>query len=301
MKATRYDPMFARLAEAGEGALIPFFVVGDPDPGLSTRLIDAAIAAGADALELGLPFSDPVADGPVIQAAGTRALEAGATVAAGWSQIRSIRARHPQLPIGLLCYANLAVARGVDRFYREAAAAGVDSILLADVPADEIEPFRAAADSAGVAPVLVVPPNADRPRIARILALTRGYCYVTSRAGVTGGDDGIRRDLAARLADLAIPGAPPAVVGFGIATPEQAAAALRAGARGVIVGSALVRLVDAHRLEPDLMVAAVGTAVGRLKAATRSRGRAAVRLPTEPGEGAVPSVGIASDAGRTEL
>lgn len=284
MIGARYRATFSRLANAGEGAFIPFLVLGDPDPVQSARLVDAVIAAGADGLELGLPFSDPVADGPVIQAAAGRALAAGATVTGGFASIGAIRARHPEVPIGLLVYANLVVARGLERFYHDAAAAGVDSVLVADVPTDEIDPFAAAAAAAGVAPVLIAPPNADPARRARILAVSRGYCYLTSRAGVTGVDDGDRRDLAGRLAGLAGDGAPP-VIGFGIATPDQVRAALGGGARGVIVGSALTRLVADHRDDPDRMIAAVAATVGRLKAATRGGAPGTPRGPS----------GIASD------
>ncbi|MGE0442475.1 MAG: tryptophan synthase subunit alpha [Gemmatimonadales bacterium] len=240
--AGRYEALFARLP-AGEAAFIPFLTLGDPTPADSARLIDAVIRGGADALELGLPFSDPVADGPVIQAAAVRALGAGTTLADCWHLIAAVRARHPELPIGLLGYANLAFRQGLDGFYAAVARAGADSVLLADVPAAEAGPFQAAAEAAGVAQVLIAPPNADGGRLRRIAGQSRGYTYVTSRGGVTGDDGRTDPGLADRLAVLAAAGGAPAVLGFGISTPAHVRAAAAAGARGVIAGSALVRRV----------------------------------------------------------
>lgn len=171
----RYEAMFARLAERGEGAFVPFAVLGDPDRERSRDALEALIAGGADALELGIPFSDPVADGPTIQAADQRALAAGATPQGCLDLVAQVRADHPELPIGLLVYANLVVAPGIDGFYARAAAAGVDSVLVADVPTLEVEPFVLAARSHGIAPVLVAPPNASPERLATIA----GWCEGT--------------------------------------------------------------------------------------------------------------------------
>lgn len=267
----RYAAMFARLGAAGEGAFIPFLTLGDPAPAISAPLLEAVIDAGADALELGMPFSDPVADGPVIQAAATRALAAGTDVATCWRLVAGTRARHGDLPIGLLVYANLVVRRGLERFYREAADAGVDSVLVADVPLAEGAPFVAAASAAGVAPVLIVPPNVGPGRLAEIAAVSRGYSYVTSRGGVTGDDRQETEDLRGRLQALIEAKAAPAVVGFGIATPGQVRSALDAGAAGVIAGSALVRRIEDHRDDPERAVADVAALVRELKAASRPR------------------------------
>lgn len=139
---SRYAHLFASLAGRNEGALIPFFMLGDPDPRGSLASIEAALAAGADALELGLPFSDPVADGPTIVAAANRALATGMTPERCFAMIAQIRARHPRIPIGLLVYVNLVFARGLDSFYACAAQAGVDSVLIADLPLREAVPDR---------------------------------------------------------------------------------------------------------------------------------------------------------------
>jgi len=262
----RYATLFARLGAADEGAFIPFLVLGDPTIERSVAALRGLIGAGADAVEVGLPFSDPVADGPVVQAAQVRALAAGATPARCWEAIAGIRAAHPALPIGLLVYANLVVRPGLERFYGAAAGAGVDSVLVADVPLDEAAPFERAASAHGVAPVLIAPPNASQDRLAGIAARSRGYTYLTARRGVTGDDRDEAERLADRVARLRALGAPPAIVGFGIGRPDQVRSALAAGAAGVIAGSALVRRLAEER--PGGFRGAVELAE-RLKAATR--------------------------------
>lgn len=242
----RYHTLFARLESHGAAALIPFVTLGDPDLVGSARILDDVVEAGVDALELGIPFSDPVADGPVLQAAATRALAQGVSVSDCFALVRRVRSRAPAIPIGLLVYANTVVARGIEPFYRDAADAGVDSVLVADVPLDEGAPFDAAAAQVGIAPIYIAAPNITAARTAELAGRTRGYTYVTSRPGVTG-DRGPRGDvtLERRIAALGAAGAPPAVVGFGISTADDVRHAVAAGARGVIVGSALVqRIVD---------------------------------------------------------
>jgi tryptophan synthase alpha chain len=241
-RGARYAALFGRLAEAREGAFIPFAMLGDPDAERSLVLVRALARAGADALEVGLPFSDPIADGPVIQAAATRALGAGVRRSECWSILRSIRREFPDLPIGLLVYANLVCHRDPAEFYAEAAEAGVDSVLVADLPVLESDPIAKVARAAGIAPVFIAPPNADDTRLRAIAAAGEAYTYVTSREGVTGTDERLKRDQSGLISRLRALGAPPPVLGFGIATPAHVAAALAMGAAGAISGSAVVRL-----------------------------------------------------------
>jgi len=243
--ADRYARRFARLATEQRGAFIPFVMLGDPDAVRSLAVVRSLAAAGADALELGLPFSDPIADGPVIQAAATRALAAGVRRTDCWSIVATIRAEFPELPIGLLVYANLVCHHDPAEFYGAAAIAGVDSVLVADLPVAESAPIAAAARAEGIAPVFIAPPNADAARLQAIAAAGQGYTYVTSREGVTGADDRLRRDQSRLIAELRSLGAPPPVLGFGISNPEQVRAALAMGAAGVISGSAVVKRVAA--------------------------------------------------------
>jgi tryptophan synthase alpha chain len=231
----RYAAMFERLA--GEGAFGAFLMLGDPDLETSARLLDQVVAAGADMIVLGIPFSDPVADGPVIQAAAQRALAAGVRVGDCFELIAQFRNRHPDVPVGILTYANLVHARA--GFMRDAAEAGADSLLIADVPTIEAEPFVREMEQAGIEPVLIAAANTPDATLKRVARLSKAYTYCVSRAGITGTHAGGQFDsrLVERLCGF---GAPPQVFGFGIARPEHVRAALATGAKGVICGSAIV-------------------------------------------------------------
>ncbi len=268
--AAGYAAMFEGLRRRDEGAFVPFLVVGDPDPDTSLDLLRTLARSGADALELGLPFSDPVADGPVIQAAATRALTRGLRLDTCWEIVATVRREFPELPIGLLVYANLVLGRDPEAFYRRAARAGVDSVLVADLPVREAPRVHAVSREAGVAPILIAPPNAGPDRLAQIARGSEGYVYVVSRAGVTGADDRIRDDGARLLAALRGLGSAPPLLGFGISRPEHVRAALRMGAAGAISGSAVVAHIPGLADRREELLAAVGDFVAGMKAATRS-------------------------------
>jgi tryptophan synthase alpha chain len=235
----RYETMFAR----NQGVFGAFVMLGDPDLETSAAILDELVEGGADMIEVGIPFSDPVADGPVIQAAAVRALAKGVRTADCFALIRGFRDRHPDVPIGILTYANLVLARGRDAFYESAAASGADSVLVADVPLLEAEPWAASARAAGIAPVLIAAANTPAARLAQIAALGEGYTYCVARSGVTGANASVRFDHEAMLTALREAGAPPPIFGFGISRPEHVRAALDAGAAGAISGSAIVDLV----------------------------------------------------------
>jgi len=259
---SRYAAMFAR----GEGVFGAFVMLGDPDPAAGAEILDALVEGGADMIEVGIPFSDPVADGPVIQAAARRALDAGTRPADCFALLAAFRARHPRTPVGILAYANLVVARGRDAFYGRAAQAGVDSVLVADVPLIEAAPFAAAARAHGVEPVLIAAANTPPERLRAIARLGCGYTYCVARTGVTGADDTVRVDHREMFEALREAGAPPPILGFGIARPEHVRAALAAGATGAISGSAIV-----ERIAAGLPVAPF---VREMKAATLCRAAA---------------------------
>ena len=185
----RYNQLFQRLSAKKEGAFVPFVTLGDPTPELSLKIIDTLVEGGADALELGIPFSDPLADGPTIQGATLRAFAAGTTVAQCFEILAAVRQKYPELPIGLLMYANLVFSKGIDNFYAQCEAVGVDSVLVADVPIEESAPFRQAAVRHNVAPIFICPPNADDDLLREIASHGRGYTYLLSRAGVTGAEN----------------------------------------------------------------------------------------------------------------
>ena len=258
---SRYARMFERLGNSG--AFGAFLMLGDPDAATSAAHLDAAARGGADMIEVGIPFSDPVADGPVIQAASVRALASGARVDDAFARIAELRANHADIPIGILTYANLLMARGEAKFMADAVAAGADSILIADVPSLEAEPYAACAREAGIELVMIAAPNTPDAVLAKIAALSSGYTYCVARGGVTGTRDALALDHDALFAGLSANGAPPPVLGFGISTPDHVAQALAAGARGVISGSAIVKLVT----EPDA-TARIEQFVRDMKAAT---------------------------------
>jgi tryptophan synthase alpha chain len=269
MSSGRFEAMFEALAAQGDGAFVPFVVLGDPSLEQSWEIIQALIEGGADALELGIPFSDPIADGPVNQAGMVRALEAGVTPRDCFTLLARVREHYPAIPIGLLLYANLLAAPGVDQFYSAAAEAGVDAILVADVPTAEAEPFVNAARAQGIRPVFIAPPNANERQLRDIARLTEGYTYVVTRAGITGYQETLQlttEDVLDRLAELK---APPALLGFGIARPEHVGQALATGAAGAIAGSATVRIVEELQGEPEKLVETLRQFVASMKAATR--------------------------------
>lgn len=236
---SRYATMFDRLGS--EGVFGAFLMLGDPDLETSARLLNEVVEAGADMVEVGIPFSDPVADGPVIQAAAQRALAAGVRVGDCFDLIASLRARNSQVPIGILTYANLVVAR--PGFMSDAAAAGADSLLIADVPALEARPFAEEMADAGIEPVLIAAANTPEATLSQIASLSKAYTYCVSRAGITGTHAGGQFD-SGLIERVKAAGAPPPVFGFGISRPEHVRAALAAGAKGVICGSAIVDLVS---------------------------------------------------------
>ena len=267
--ARRYEKMFEDLKKKNEGAFIPFMVLGDPNPAESEAILETLIEAGADALELGIPFSDPVADGPVIQAAGVRAIESGATTGVCLDAAARIRRKYPDIPIGLLVYANLVLSGGIEKFYSRSAAAGVDSVLVADVPVAESKPFSGAAAEAGIDSVYIVPTNAPDEKLPEIAALTKGYTYFLGRLGVTGMDKEMETPATARVQILKNAGAPPVVVGFGISKPEQAKAAFDAGADGAIAGSAMINIIADNLGETKKMHEELAAFVRRMKAALK--------------------------------
>jgi len=271
----RYQASFAALKEKNEKAFIPFVMIGDPNAEQSYAVIKSLIDAGADALELGIPFSDPSADGITIQKAALRALGAGINTDICINILKQVREYAPQIPIGLLLYGNLVFARGIDTFYKDMSEAGVDSVLIADVPIRESEQFREAALKYGVAPIFIAPPNACDNTLREVSSYSRGYTYVLSRAGVTGVDsadspkNAVTSSADQLIEDLTKYHAAPPVLGFGISTPQQVKDALQAGALGAISGSAVVKIIENNLNDNSKMVSDLSLFVSEMKAATK--------------------------------
>jgi tryptophan synthase alpha chain len=256
----------AFAAADGRVALMPYLMGGFPDLAASIAIGEACADAGADLVELGVPFSDPLADGPVIHAADTSALAAGATL----HGVLEVAARlSERLPVVLMCYVNPLLARGVERFADELAATGASGLIVPDLPLEEAGAVRGACDAAGIALVPLIAPTTPDDRLVAIARDARGFVYTVSVTGTTGERAAVDASLAPLIARAKAVSPVPVAVGFGISTPEQAAGAAAAGADGVIVGSWLVRAAgDAADAGRD-PAAPVREAVAALAAALR--------------------------------
>lgn len=260
---SRLARLFAGLRARGERALIPYVTAGDPSLPLTRALVVEAARRGADIVELGVPFSDPLADGPVIQRASRRALASGATLSRVLELVRGLGAESAP-PIVLLTYYNPVHAFGLKAFAQEAAEAGVAGVIVADLPPEEAGPLATEARAAGLDLIHLVAPTSPPGRVRLIARRSRGFIYFVSLTGVTGVREALPPDLVARLRQLRAVTTKPICVGFGISTPEHVAA-VAPWADGVIVGSAVVRLVEAHA-GSERLVPEVGAFVAALKA-----------------------------------
>ncbi len=240
---SRLQRLFAGVRERGRPALMPFLEAGEPDFAVLERLVPALVEAGADAVELGVPFSDPVADGPVLQRAAQRALARGVRLADVLAFVARLRGQ-VDVPVALLSYANPLLRYGWERFCRDAAQAGVDAVIPADVPADEAGPLLSAARAVGLDTVFLVAPTSTDHRIRLAASCSTGFVYCVSLTGTTGPREEVGHEARALLRRVRELAEVPAVLGFGIASPDHAASVADL-AHGVIVGSALYRALEA--------------------------------------------------------
>ncbi|HEY1545084.1 MAG TPA: tryptophan synthase subunit alpha [Xanthobacteraceae bacterium] len=275
---TRIDRRFAALKKQGRAALVTFTMAGDPDHETSLAIAKALPAAGADLIELGMPFTDPMADGPAIQAAGVRALAAGARMTKTLALVRAFREGDDETPIVLMGYYNPIYIYGVDEFLTDARAAGVDGLIVVDLPPEEDEELCLPALKAGLNFIRLATPTTDDKRLPAVLANTSGFVYYVSVAGITGSAAPDPKRVTEAVARIKRHTALPVAVGFGVRTAQSAAAIAR-GADGVVVGSALVDAVkgtlDADGKAMPRTVKAVTDLVAELAAGVRSAGRVA--------------------------
>jgi tryptophan synthase alpha chain len=264
----RIGERFAFLKSRGEKALIAYLAAGDPAPEATPVLVRALAEAGADMIELGIPFSDPLADGPTIQAASQRALAAGITTEKALAIVRELRDGGLELPLLIMTYYNLVLHDGEEAFCRKAREAGVDGLIIPDLPLEESEGLQAAARRYGLDLVQFAAPTSAPERIRRLAQAATGFLYVVSLTGVTGERQSIPPRFREVVAEARLHAEIPVAVGFGISTPEQVRE-VAAIADGVIVGSAIVRLCG-QPLPVDALAAQVGELVRSLKAATKN-------------------------------
>nr|WP_321389419.1 tryptophan synthase subunit alpha [uncultured Desulfuromusa sp.] len=251
VKMSRIDTTFAALKERQETALIPFVTAGDPDLKVTADIILTLVEAGADLIELGVPFSDPMADGPTIQAASERALAAGTTLSGVLQLVAEVRQK-TEIPLVLMGYYNPVFCYGAERFARDAAAAGVDGLLLVDLPHEEATEISALMHESGIALITLLAPTTPRERMERLAAAAEGYLYYVSMTGVTGAKKISPQDIQPAVEDLKKMTAVPVGVGFGITTVADAQA-VGAFADGVVVGSALVKIIEKNGKSEELL------------------------------------------------
>ncbi|WP_048190053.1 tryptophan synthase subunit alpha [Methanobacterium sp. SMA-27] len=262
-----YSDMFHELKNKGEGAFIPFAVAGDPDFDSSIEIVKKYVDNGADALEIGFPFSDPVADGPSVQAADIRALNSGMTTKKCFEFIRRIR-KFTDIPIGLLVYYNLIYKMGIEEFYKNASISGVNGILAADLPPEEAEEVIVAAHKNNIDQIFMVAQTTSNERLAEIVKLCSGFLYVVAVMGVTGARSDIKKstvDLIKRVrnhTDI------PLAVGFGISKPEHVKDVIKSGSDGAIVASAIIDIITENQDNMDLAKDKIGKFCRELKEST---------------------------------
>jgi tryptophan synthase alpha chain len=270
---TRIDARFARLKKENRSAFVPFLMAGDPDPATSLAIIKALPKAGADVIEIGMPFTDPMADGPAIQAAGLRALHSGMTLKKTLALVRDFRKDDNATPLVLMGYYNPIYIYGVDKFLVDAKSAGVDGLIVVDLPPEEDSELCVPAMKAGLNFIRLATPTTDDKRLPAVLANTSGFVYYVSVTGITGSGSGNSDVVGEAVARIKRHTALPVCVGFGIRTPE-AAAAIAAKADGAVVGSALVDALrgslDANGAATAKTVAAVVDLATALAAGVRA-------------------------------
>jgi tryptophan synthase alpha chain len=258
-----YKQTFSQLKSA---ALIPFFVIGDPDFDTSLEIVKTAIDAGADILELGIPFSDPIADGPVIQKADIRAMKSGMKMAKALEFIRKIK-EYKDIPIGLLMYYNPVFQYGIEKFFRDFHKAGVNSVLAADLSIDDADEIIPLAHAEGLDTVFMVTPNTKPDRMKLIASKTTGFIYTVSVLGVTGSRNELSNQVEGLVAQLKEITNIPICVGFGVSTPEHAASIAKSGANGVIIGSKIVSFIENNLDNKEKMKADIVSFLKQVKTA----------------------------------
>ena len=248
---TRIDTTFARLAQEGKKAFVAYVMAGDPDYDTSLELIKALPAAGVDIIELGLPFTDPMADGSTIQLAGQRALEGGQTLDKTLQMARELRKTDSDTPIVMMGYYNPIYSRGVDRFLEQAKEAGIDGLIIVDLPPEEDSELCIPAQNAGLNFIRLATPTSDDKRLPKLLENTSGFIYYVSITGITGAANAQAGDVGPEVARIKSQTDLPVIVGFGIKTPE-AAEAIAGVADGAVVGSAIVSLIEQGKTVPEI-------------------------------------------------
>lgn len=265
----RYQKVFEQLSKIKEGCFVPFVVLGDPSLEQSVKIIEVLIKNGADALEIGIPFSDPLADGPTIQKANLRALSQKNNFFQYFKVLKNLREKNTKLPIGILIYANLIYNQGIDNFYLQCRNSGIDSVLIADVPIEESKIFYQTANKYKINSIYICPPNADDDFLNKISLYAQGYIYVLSRSGVTGTENNnilISKNFIKKIKKY---NSLPLLQGFGISDVIQIKEAMLSGLSGVICGSAIINIIEKYLTKEDIMLIKIKNFIKSLKISTK--------------------------------
>jgi len=266
---SRYKKMFKKLSSLKEGCFVPFVVLGDPSVAISIKIIDTLIQNGADALEIGIPFSDPLADGPVIQKANLRALSEKKTFLEYFKILKNLRKKNISLPIGLLIYANLIYNQGIEQFYAQCFNSGIDSVLIADVPIEEYKNFYKISNKYAINSIFICPPDANDDFLKNISSYAQGYIYVLSRSGVTGTENDTLSLSKTFIQKIKKYTSVPLLQGFGISNSKQVKKAMESGLSGIICGSVIINIIEKYLNEENQMLQKIKQFSNSLKLSTK--------------------------------
>lgn len=264
----RYKILFNNLILRKEGCFVPFIVLGDPSIKISLKIVELIVNSGADAIEIGIPFSDPMADGPIIQNANLRAFKSGITVAKCFGLISIIRKKYLNLPIGLLIYSNIIFSFGIEKFYRMCANVQLDSVLIADLPIEESNYFVKSAMEQNISPVFICPPNANDNLVKNIHLNSNSYIYLLSRSGVTGHTNKKYESIQHLIKKFNKYKSVPLLQGFGISKPLEIQKIVTSGVSGVICGSVIIQKIEKYYENNYLMMNKIKETVLILKKST---------------------------------
>jgi len=268
---TSIEKCIRELNGKGEGAIIAYVCGGDPTPKHTCKIVDALIGGGADIIELGIPFSDPIADGPTIQAASTRALKSGTTPAKVMEIAREVKIEHPSHPIVILTYYNPIFQIGLERFFKIASKNFIDGVIIPDLPVEESINYKQIANDYGISTIFMATPNTSKIRLEKIIRHTAGFLYLVSIFGVTGTRENVH-DLTIQTLQQITPqinGRIPLAVGFGISKPEHVKTIIEQGANGAIIGSAFVKIIEEYQNDSQKMLKKLEEKTSQLKSGTK--------------------------------
>ncbi|QCI27187.1 tryptophan synthase subunit alpha [Buchnera aphidicola] len=264
----RYEIMFQKIKLINEGCFVPYITIGDPSIQSFYQIIDIFIKSGVNALELGIPFSDPLADGIIVQNANMRVLSNKITISKCFKILNTIRKKYPTIPIGILVYANIIFNKGIKNFYKKCKKIDIDSVLIPDLPIEESSIFEYYSKKYNILQIFICPPNSDKKLIKKIAKKSKGYVYLITHSGVTGLKNKINNPNLNIINQLKKYNSKPILQGFGISKIQHIKNSLSSGTQGVICGSIIIKLIEKYHYNNDIMLKKIKKLIFKLKSAT---------------------------------